>query len=247
MEAPSLKHLDEFKKLLAEYQPSQDAIDSLRSSRLVAMVGPTGAGRNTLFDELVKQGGYRIILSDTTRPPRMANGKLEVNGGPYWFKTEEEVLEGIRRGDYVEAELIHQQQVSGSNKREFDITANENKVGLNEIEIRGEAAYRKLHPGMKSIFLLPPEFPVWMKRLAGRGAMTDVELRRRLQSAEDEIAQALASDHFMFALNIDLHACVQRVHELVEGTLPHPNEQEELREHASQLLEDIKRRLNEAV
>ena len=240
MEAPSLTHLDEFKNILAHYQPSQDAIDSLRSSRLVAMVGPTGAGRNTLFDELVKQGGYRIILSDTTRPPRMANGKLEENGGPYWFKSETEVLEGLKNGDYVEAELIHQQQVSGSNKREFDVVAKLGVVGLNEIEIRGEAAYRKLHPGMKSIFLLPPEFNQWMQRLAGRGAMTGVELRRRLESAEDEITRALESDHFMFAINIDLQECVKRVHELVEGALPHPAEQEKLRLHASKLLTDTK-------
>ncbi len=243
MEAPSLKHLDEFKSLLANYHPSQAAVDALRSAKLVAVVGPTGAGRNTLFDELVKQGGYRIILSDTTRPPRMANGKLEEDGGPYWFKKEEDVLKGLEHGDYVEAELIHEQQVSGSNKREFDITAREGVVGLNEIEIAGEAKYRKLHPGMKSIFLLPPEFSAWMQRLKGRGQMTDVELKRRLRSAEKEIEQALRSDHFMFAINIDLAECVDRVHELVEGTLPHPSEQEKLRTHAAGLLQDIQKRL----
>ncbi len=243
MEAPSLKQLDEFKRLLKDYQPSQEAIDALRSAKLVAVVGPTGAGRNTLFDELVKQGGYRIILSDTTRPPRMANGKLEVDGGPYWFKSEAEVLAGLKRGSYVEAELIHEQQVSGSNMREFEITAQAGVIGLNELEIAGESKYRKLHPGMKSIFLLPPQFPDWMQRLKARGFMTNVELQRRLRSAEKEIEQAIVSDHFMFAINIDLADCVQRVHELVEGTLPHPNEQEELRKRAGDLLTAIRKHL----
>ena len=43
-----LQHKQEFKTLLADYQPSQEARDTLATMPLVILLSVTGGGRNTI-------------------------------------------------------------------------------------------------------------------------------------------------------------------------------------------------------
>src|SRR5713226_691908 len=116
-----LVHAAEFRKALVSYQPSELTKQVLKEVRLVLLVGPTSSGRNTLVSELVKSGDYYHIVADTTRERRKKDDEyIEENGREYWFRSEDEVLEGIQKGEYMEAALIHNQQVSGCNVRELE-------------------------------------------------------------------------------------------------------------------------------
>ncbi len=75
-----LQHKQEFKALLANYQPSQEARDTLATMPLVILLSVTGGGRNTIINELTKTGRYHYIVSDTTQPPKVRNGALEQDG-----------------------------------------------------------------------------------------------------------------------------------------------------------------------
>src|SRR5689334_7205560 len=101
-----LKHLVEFQKVLEHYQVSDENKAILKQTRLVLLDGPTSSGRNTIIDELVKTGDYFHIVSDTTRQPRHKDGKpIEENGREYWFRSEDDVLAGLKNGDYMEAAI----------------------------------------------------------------------------------------------------------------------------------------------
>ncbi len=241
---PQLEHLEEFEALLEDYSPSEAVTDVLRKAPLVVLVGPTGSGRNTLIDELVKTGNYFMIVSDTTRAPRIVEGEPEQNGKVYWFKTEAEVLEGIREQDYVEAAVIHRQQVSGAHKREFEKAYQQGKIALKEIEVQGESTYRSHNPELKSVFLLPPAFDEWLLRLHKRSKMTNEELRRRLKSAEQEIETALSATHYLFAVNENLAECTAVVNDIAYGRLNDSAIEDAARDHARQLLIDIQLYLN---
>ena len=108
-----LKHLDEFTDILANYQVSPRAIKSLKSVKLVLLIAPSAGGRNTLINRLMTTGRYNFIVSDTTRAPRVNNGLPEQSGREYWFRSEEEILSDLKNGEFLEAEIIHSQQVSG--------------------------------------------------------------------------------------------------------------------------------------
>ena len=101
------------KTLLKHYNPSLEIIDLLRNIQFVLLAAPTAAGRNTIIRNLIMTGKYYYVVSDTTRKPRINNGIPEKNGNEYWFKSEEEFLHGLKNGAYVEAAIIHNQQVSG--------------------------------------------------------------------------------------------------------------------------------------
>lgn len=99
-----LRHLPEFAETLSRYRVSEPVIEVLHSFRLVLLSGPSASGRNTIINELLKSGQYVYIVSDTTRRPRVNNGVKETNGVEYWFRSEEQLLDELRHGDFLEAE-----------------------------------------------------------------------------------------------------------------------------------------------
>jgi guanylate kinase len=235
-----LKNLKEFQSLLKDYNPSQDSIDFLASTELVLLVGPTAAGRNTLINLLLQTGRYHYIVSDTTRNKRVNNGVLEQDGVEYWFKSEDFMLEGLREGAYIEAAIIHDQQVSGISIRELKGAKHDDKIAINEVQPDGAKAVNEYHPDTLIVFLLPPSFDVWMQRLRGRGDIDDAELRRRLVSAFDEITEALSEKYYQFVINNEIHEAAQAVDELANGREPDPEKQQKGRDHAEQLALEVK-------
>jgi guanylate kinase len=236
---PLLRHLDEFENILEHYAPSSHSLNTLNSLPLVLLAGPTAAGRNTLIKLLVATGRYHYIVSDTTRPKRSNNGVMEQDGVEYWFKTEEEVLEGLKNGDYIEAAIIHQQQISGQNISQLETAQKADKIAINEIQNDGVANIHSFKPDTLIIFLLPPSFEVWMKRIRRRGDTTDAELRRRFESARDEISDALAKNYYQFVVNHEIHEAAQAVDEIANGRALDPEKQQLGRDHAEQLLIDV--------
>ena len=58
------------KDKLENYKVPQTAIDLIRSTDIVFLVGVTAAGKDTVISELLKSGDYHYIVSHTTRAPR---------------------------------------------------------------------------------------------------------------------------------------------------------------------------------
>lgn len=248
MKSPTQKiHLrlhDEFVSVLKSYEPSKHTVDTLKNMPLVLLVGPTAAGRNTLISLLVKTGRYHYMVSDTTRPKRVNNGIMEQNGVEYWFKTEQEFLDGLKSGEYIEAALIHDQQVSGANIAELEFAAKQHKIAINEVEVAGAEYYYRHKPDLVCVFLLPPDFDTWMGRIRGRGHVNTEELRRRLNSAKYEITHALENDFYHFVINHEIHEAATMVDELAKGNKGSGTDQTEARKHAEKLLASVKNHLD---
>lgn len=234
-----LQHLHEFEKALKYYNPSLEIIDLLKVMQLVLLVAPSAAGRNTLIKNLIMTGRYYFIISDTTRSPRINNGVPERNGVEYWFKSEEEFLLGIKHGFYIEAAVIHRQQVSGISLQELRRAKDSGMVAITDIDIQGCDNIKSLSDTTIPVFVLPPNFDEWMHRLDGRGAMEPAEKRRRLESAAEEIQLALERAYFKFVINWDLRLTVEEIHEHIISKNFGTAEQISARNHAKQLLADL--------
>lgn len=64
---------------------------------LIAICGKSGSGKSTIVKEL-EELGFKRVVTDTTRPPR----KGEVNEVDYYFDTEEQFMELLEEGEFVE-------------------------------------------------------------------------------------------------------------------------------------------------
>lgn len=211
----TLERLEEFQEVLADYRISDAGTEILRQTKLVLLVGPTSAGRNTIINALVRTGEYHVIVSDTTRKPRRNNGVLEQNGREYWFRTEEAMLEDLRAGRFLEAALIHNQQVSGMSLRELERARQEGKVAVNEIEIVGMQNIIAVKPDTFALFVVPPTFEIWMQRMDERGKMPLAEKIRRMESAAKEFEAALMHDFYVYIVNDEFEHSVERIHQRV--------------------------------
>jgi guanylate kinase len=198
---PKLVRREEFEAALRDYHISDEGLKVLRDTPFTGLVAATSTGRNTIIAELVKTGNYYFIVSDTTRPPRYNNGILEQNGVEYFFRSEEDVLADIKAGGYVEAELIHNQQVSGISIREVRKAQEQGKVAITDVEILGGIALTNLKPDAVVIYLVPPSFEEWLRRIRDRTPVTPGELRNRLEGAMKGFRLALANEKFVFVVN----------------------------------------------
>ncbi|HPR10189.1 MAG TPA: hypothetical protein PLJ04_01275 [Candidatus Saccharibacteria bacterium] len=234
-----LKYLPEFQRILKTYKPSLELLDLLHDNKFVLLSAPTAAGRNTIIKNLIMTGKYYYVVSDTTRKPRINNGIPETNGNEYWFKSEESFIQGLRNGAYVEAAIIHNQQVSGVSLDELRKAAQTNTIAITDIDIHGCDTIKSYSDSTIPVFILPPDFTEWMRRLDGRGVMDPQEKRRRLTSAAEEIELALQRSYFKFIVNWDLRVTVDALHQHITTGDFGELEQANAHVHAEQLLADL--------
>jgi len=198
-------------------------------------VAPSSIGRNTLIRELQKTGEYHFIVSDTTRKPRVNDGILEKNGREYWFRSEEEMLNELKAGLFLEAAIIHNQQVSGISIRELEQAHVEGKTAITDIEVVGVHNIMGAKPDAIALFVLPPSFEEWQRRIRDRGEMSSHEYRRRMESAAKELKAAVSEPYYKFVINDNLTEAVKRIHQIVQNGVIDADEQSTARLLAEQL------------
>ncbi|MCX6727610.1 MAG: hypothetical protein NTX11_02240 [Candidatus Saccharibacteria bacterium] len=210
-----LKNKQEFISVLKNYTISDDHRTSLGDITLVLLVGITGSGKNAIMHRLSESGEFHVVVSDTTRPPRAG----EQNGREYWFRSEADVLADLRNGRFVEAALIHNQQVSGTNTREFEEALSQHKIALNEVDVMGIENFLKAKPDIIPIFLIPPSIEIWQERLHKRGEMSPEDLKNRLKSSLVEIKTALEKPYYHFLINDNLEDAIHGVRKISKGII----------------------------
>lgn len=234
------EQLSMFKELLASYQPAADVLAAFQSSKFVVLAGPAAAGKDTLRNLLLTMpdSPYTSIISTTSRPMR----PNEVDGSTYHFVDAEKMHEGLQAGLYFQADLVHGQQVSALYVDEVT-KLHESTIGLSILVVKTEADLRSMKPDLKTIFLVPPDLDTMVHRLHDERGLASEELNRRLRAAEAELETALKSNDY-YCLVSD-HK--ERVRDLADDFLRNNSKNTEAdrdaREHARQLLTELKSRV----
>ena len=225
----TLKHKKEFEDILGSYQMSDHARTVLNQVNYVVMVGPAAAGRNTVINELVAHHNFVQVVSDTTRPPKVRDGKLEVDGENYFFRQEEELVQDLEDGLFLEAELIHGQQVSGTSIRELEKLIDSNRIGINEVEFGGAGHLLSLKPDLPVIALLPPSFVIWKQRFERRETITSQEYENRIQTFKKVLDFIESEPRVMTVVNHEYTEAAKHIQRLASGA--EVQSQEEIEEN----------------
>ncbi len=156
-----------------------------RKGMLLVISGPSGAGKGTLVERLLKKDpSFCFSVSVTTRGKR----KNEVEDVHYHFISEEEYDKLLDADAFLEHASVHGHRY-GTLKSEVYERMERGQNVLLDIDPQGARAVMAKEPDCVSVFILPPSYGDLKVRLHTRNTEQQEEIERRLGNAKAEIAQ----------------------------------------------------------
>ena len=201
---------------------------------IIAIIsGFSGVGKGTIVKELVNRYGYVVSISATTRKPREG----EVDGKSYFFKTQEEFEQMIKKDELMEYAQYVDHYYGTPKKYVMEQLEQGNDVLL-EIEMQGALKVKEKFPETALIFITPPSADELKKRLVGRGTETIEQIDKRMSRAVDECDYMNKYDYIV--VNDDLDECVDEIHRLLQSIHNAKENQSELIEKITEELKKFK-------
>lgn len=183
-----------------------------RRGNLVVISGPSGTGKTSICEALLKRLPRAVwSVSATTRPMRPG----DVNSQTYEFISQEEFERRREAGGFLEtAEYCG--HLYGTPRQPVEEAVKQGKFVILEIEVKGGAQVAQKIPESVRIFVLPPNMESLRARLEGRKTEAQAQLRRRLAEADGEIAFARDSGAYNhFVVNDILEETIQEVEQII--------------------------------
>ncbi|ARU46226.1 guanylate kinase [Corynebacterium silvaticum] len=181
--------------------------------RLVVLAGPSAVGKSTVVHRLREEvPNLYFSVSMTTRAPRPG----EVDGVDYFFVTPEEFQYRIDGGDMLEwAEIHGGLQRSGTPAGPVEDALSAGRPVLVEVDLVGARNVAALKPDAETVFLAPPSWEVLVDRLTGRGTEPEDVIKRRLETARQELA---SQDEFKHVVTNDkVNETVAEIRDILLG------------------------------
>lgn len=184
---------------------------SAGTGSIIVISGPSGAGKNTVYDEIKKKSD-RIVqtVSVTTRAPRLN----EKDGVDYYFVTEEQFRKLIDNNEFIEY-VQYGKNYYGTLKSEVERLASDGNIVILVIEVEGAKRIREAFPESKSVFLVPSSVEELERRIRLRGENTEEELQTRIEIAISEMSLMDEYDYCVY--NDDLDTCVDEVYNIINN------------------------------
>lgn len=203
----------ELQKLISNYQITPEAVKLVQTTPIVLLVGVSGAGKDSIKHLLLKTGRYHHIVSHTTRLIRENGGVMERDGVEYHFITKDRAGEMLRNHEFIEANS-YGGNVYGTSIAEIQKAYDDGKIAITDLEVQGVAEYKAISQTVIAVFILPPSYVEWQRRLRaryGNKGADPADLAKRMHTAIDELQEALDKPYYHYVVNENLDEAVGAV------------------------------------
>ncbi|MCL6445182.1 MAG: guanylate kinase [Alicyclobacillus sp.] len=182
-----------------------------RKGLVFVISGPSGAGKNTLINQLKGLDlGLHYIPSFTTRAMRPG----ERQGEPYYFVNLEDFQQMAARGEFLEYEQIHG-NFYGTHAKTYEYAIEHGYDAIKDIDVNGALNFQKRFKGhVVLIYVRPTSLDTLSSRLVTRGdKQEDIALRmQRIQLEESK------RHHFDYVVyNDDIASAKARLLEIIQS------------------------------
>jgi len=156
-----------------------------KQGRLFIISAPSGGGKTTLSKALLNRfNDILYSVSYTTRSPR--NG--EQDGVDYYFIQKKDFEKRIESGHWAEWAEVHGNYY-GTSAEFLDRGLASGRDIFLDIDVQGTFQILENYPDSVTIFIMPPSLETLRKRLEMRRSESRSTIKRRLLTAEKEMAQ----------------------------------------------------------
>jgi len=170
-----------------------------RKGRLFVITAPSGAGKTSLIDALMRADpSLKLSISYTTRAPRPG----EKDGIDYHFVEDAAFVAMRERGEFLESAEVHGYRY-GTSKRVITEALERGEDMILEIDWQGARQVRRVYPDCVGIFILPPSVEELERRLRSRAQDSEAVIQRRLANAREELDHAQEFDYRIINKDFD--------------------------------------------
>ncbi|HEX7417615.1 MAG TPA: guanylate kinase [Steroidobacteraceae bacterium] len=179
--------------------------------RLFVIAAPSGAGKTTLVQALLKgDPNLRGSVSHTTRKQR----PTEQHGRDYFFVDESGFCKLRDEGAFLEHAQVFD-NFYGTGRAEVDRARAAGHDVLLEIDWQGARQVRASAPDCATIFILPPSRRALEDRLRNRKTDTNDVIARRLREAVTDMSHYREFDYVV--VNDDFEHAVAQLRDILAG------------------------------
>ena len=158
---------------------------------LVVISGPSGVGKDAVVEQMKRlDRSWYFVVTATTRTPRPG----EHDGEEYFFLDKSHFETMVLTKQFLEHAEVYGHRY-GVPKAQVEEALQASRDVVVKTDVKGARTLRsKVHDALL-IFLAPPSMEDLEKRLRGRKTNTDADLKRRLETAREEIFHQPEFDH----------------------------------------------------
>ncbi len=189
----------------------ESMVKTKKQGLLIVLSGPSGCGKNTIINELLKiRKNTFLSISCTTRLPR--NG--EQDGIQYYFYSKERFEEGIKNDEFLEyAEYAG--NYYGTPKKSIQQHLDKGEDVILEIEIQGALKIKEKIKEALFIFIMPPSMNELRRRLENRKTEDRAKIDKRFKRAYEEINEV--SKYNYVVVNDEIEKATYKVNAILEA------------------------------
>lgn len=171
-----------------------------RRGLMFVLSSPSGAGKTTLAERLLKKDGKMVLsVSATTRPRRPG----EVHGEDYFFVTEEEFFQMRENNEFLEWANVFGYYY-GTPRALVENTLRDGKDVLFDIDWQGAQQLDEVAgEDVVKVFILPPSRTELERRLRQRAQDTEDVVQKRMAKADAEISHWAEYDYVIVNYDLD--------------------------------------------
>lgn len=184
-------------------------------NKLIVITAPSGAGKTSITRHLLKKfPELAFSVSAATRQPR----RYETNGVDYYFISEEDFKQKIKKKEFAEWEMVYEGKYYGTLKSELERIWGNHQVPLLDIDVKGAIhVQQQYRQSLLTLFIEPPSIEELKRRLESRGTESAESLQARVNKASYELS---FKEHFdKSVVNDDFKKACAEAEEIIQTFL----------------------------
>jgi len=173
--------------------------------------GPSGVGKDAVVAGMKRLGRpLHYAVTATSRPRR----QRERDGIDYHFVSPQKFQDMVEAGELLEWAQVYGNYY-GVPRQEVEHPLKDGRDVIVKVDVQGAATIKGIVPQALLIFLAPPSMEELVARLSQRKSESSIHLKRRIETAHEEMKQLPSFDYLVVNHRDRVHEAVAEIDAII--------------------------------